>query len=116
MAKKDNINLNIKTSYVVFAVVAIAFFLIGFFSSKMISGVPGSLAGTNKEDCVTYCNLASASFNSVKDGHCYCDQERPLYDSDKNRTLMITQTLDAGIIKNIEVQPGLPQEAVGRIT
>ncbi len=117
MAKKESLSINIKLSYVVFAVLAVAIFLAGFFSSKFINTakeVP-ALAGTKEADCVMYCNLAGTKFNSVKEGHCFCDQERAVPNLAKNQTILITQTLDAGIIKSIEVQQGISQENMMKI-
>ena len=117
MAKKESLSINIKLSYVVFAVLAVAIFFAGFFSSKFINRATEvtALTGTKESDCVMYCNLANTKFNSVKEGRCFCDQERTVPNLTKNQTIFITQTLDAGIIKSIEVQQGISQEALMQI-
>ncbi len=87
---------------------------VGYFLNDIIKGSPDRI-NTNTETCKEFCSLASLEYAFVKDGNCYCNQKQIAYNQVKNETVIVFQTVNTGIIKNITTEPGLTQEAMNAI-
>lgn len=114
--------LVIKKTYLFFVIIAIVFFVVGFLLKSFYPRIPtgkitaGEVKLTPVEKCKLFCEFADAEYDHLgRDSHCYCNREQTLFDVINNRTIIVTQTIDAGVIKDLVIEEGISEEAQRQI-
>lgn len=100
----------IKKSKLFYVIVAIAFFLVGFFGSGTIKSRVTDQRVT--DNCRKFCEfIPDTEFSHVDaDRHCYCTQkDQMIFDRLLNKTLTYTKTVDVGIITDVEIENSIDQ-------
>ncbi len=103
MQKSDHIV--VKKSHIIYSLVALLLFLIGFF----VGGIDLFKQTNSKslDNCKKFCEfIPDTEFSHISsDGHCYCLQKNQrLTDSLLNKTLSYTRIVDAGIIADVGIE------------
>lgn len=100
----------IRKFHLFYVIIAILFFLIGFFGNNMIkSGVTSEKAIGN---CKKFCEfIPDTDFGHIDANmHCYCTQRNQMiFDTLLNKTLIYTKTVDVGIITDVEIKNYIEQ-------
>ncbi|MBU5689861.1 MAG: hypothetical protein QXM68_03095 [Candidatus Aenigmatarchaeota archaeon] len=81
----------------------IVFFAAGYFVHGLLTNQPK----TQVSLCSQFCEYANLEYAFVKDNMCYCYQGQLFYNQAKNKTIIVFQAVNAGMIKNITAENGL---------
>lgn len=107
--------IQIRVIHIVYLVIAVGFFLIGFISNTLISiqVAPGDQTSDLEESCRNFCGfLNNAEFGHVSGEECFCSQANTIADIDNNQTITYTRVLSVGRIRDFKVIPGISQELI----
>lgn len=111
MVKTKTDFVAIKKSYFLYLIIAIIFLLIGYFGGNLVK-IWGNSNQKTIDNCREFCEfipdteLAYVDANS----HCFCTQKNQrIFDTKLNKTLVMTKTVDAGIITDVEVKNFIEQ-------
>ncbi len=115
MAKSEY--FQIKKMHIAFLVAVILLLAASFYLPKIFSKININLntkpvSEETENICKKFCFLANTEYAFTKDESCYCNQRQLIYNKDRNETIIIIQTTNAGMIKNITIEKGLTQEAL----
>ncbi len=114
---QKNEYFQIRRKHVLYLLIILALFVGGFYLPKLVSKINVDLFAKQPSEeivknCEKFCFLANTEYAFVKDNSCYCNQRQLVYDQNRNETIIVVQSVSAGIIKNITVEKGLTPEAL----
>ncbi|MDI6798649.1 MAG: hypothetical protein QMD12_01465 [Candidatus Aenigmarchaeota archaeon] len=110
MARNKTDVVTIKKYHLFYVIISIVFFLIGFFSSSLLKMLGADQKAI--DNCKKFCEfIPDTEFAYIDaNSHCYCTQKNQrIFDTKLNKTLIMTKTVDAGIITDVEIKNYIEQ-------